>query len=97
MAMEDGETLAHTIAHANFMTDRMTLLGKWEKHRQERLQLVKDFTDWSGRQRAPVSSSFMWYLKEWLMWAVVKVKGPTMGMEWLYGYNPEEIVSVLRS
>lgn len=97
MALEDGETLAHTIAHADFSTDRMSLLGKWERHRQARLRLVKEMTDWSGMQRAPVSSSVAYYLKEWIMWAVLKIKGPTMGMGWLYSYNPEDMASVLRS
>ena len=97
MALEDSETLAHTIAHGDFMTDRMTLLGKWERHRQARLRLVKEMTDWSGKQRAPVDSSTAFYIKEWVVWAALKIKGRTMGMEWLYSYNPEDIVSVLQS
>ena len=97
MALEDGETLAHTIAHINFSTERMDLLGKWERHRQERLRLVKEMTDWSGRQRAPISNSVAYYLKEWVMWAALKLKGPTLGMDWLYSYNPEDIVRVLKS
>ena len=97
MALEDGETLAHTIAHADFLTDRMALLGKWERHRQARLRSVKELTDWSGRQRAPVRNSVAYYFKEWAMWAALKLKGPTLGMDWLYSYNPEDIVSILRS
>jgi hypothetical protein len=97
MAFEDGETLAHTMAHADYATDRMALLGKWERHRQARLCLVKDMTDWSGKQRTPVSNSVLYYVKEWIMWAALKVKGPTLGMDWLYSYNPENMLSVLRT
>ena len=97
MALEDGETLAHTIAHGDFATDRMTLLGKWERHRQARLQLVKEMTDWSGKQRAPVNSSIAFYFKEWAIRVALKIKGPILGTGWLYSYNPEDIVKVLRS
>ena len=95
MALEDGETLAHTIAHVDFLADRMALLSKWERHRQSRLKQVKDMTDWSGKQRAPVSNSVVSYLKEWVLWAGLQIKGPLLGMEWLYSYNCEDFLKVL--
>ena len=96
MALEDAETLAHTMAHVDFSTDRLRLLRKWEIHRQARLRLVSDLTDWSGKQRAPSSSFLQYYIKEWAMWAVMKIKGPQLGLDWLYSYNPEDIASVHR-
>ena len=95
MALEDGETLAHTIFQADFSTDRMALLGKRERHWQARLRRFKNMTDWSGKQRAPMGNSDVCYLKEWAVWVALKIKGLTLGMEWLYSYNPEDFLKVL--
>ena len=95
MALEDAETLAHTMAHVDFSAERVRLLHGWEAHRQARLRLVKDLTHWSGRQRAPSGNFLQYYIKEWAMWAVLKIKGPQLGLDWLYNYNPEDIASII--
>ena len=92
---EDGETLAHTISQADFLADRMALLGKRERHRQARLRRFKNMTDWGGKQRAPVSNSVVCYLKEWVVRAALKIKDLNLGMEWLHSYNPEDFLKVL--
>ena len=91
MSFEDAETLSHTMARTGFSENRSRLLQSWEKHRQQRVQMVKDFTDASGRLRAPTSGFWKQYVKEWVMWILISVRGPKMGMEWLYNYNPEDI------
>ncbi|KAF2093863.1 FAD/NAD(P)-binding domain-containing protein [Rhizodiscina lignyota] len=91
MALEDAETLAHTIGNVRFTTDHLKLIRSWERHRQARLRAVKQMTDDSGKLRAPSINAYAFYIKEWIMWAVLKMKGQTMGMKWLYDYSPEDI------
>ena len=95
IALEDAESLAFTIARANFNTDYLRMLRVWEKHRQERVTAVKQFTNRNGRLRQPESTWIVQYLKEWLMWGVLRYSGATTGLRWLYGYSGEDIVGLL--
>ena len=95
MAFEDAETLAYTMSRIDFASNRSRLLREWEQHRKPRVQQVKDFTDGNGRMRSPTNSYIKQTVKEWIMWGTLKYTGPVMGMEWLYGYNAEDIKKVL--
>ncbi|KKP00432.1 hypothetical protein THAR02_07462 [Trichoderma harzianum] len=93
MGLEDAETLSHTLAHPDFASDYMRLLGAWERHRSDRLRLVKDFTDLNGRLRTPDTALVQW-IKEMLIWSRFKWTGQLGNLEWLHGYNAEDIVRV---
>ena len=97
MALEDAESLGYTFARNNFSIDYFRLLHTWEKHRQERLKAVKDFTNKNGRLRCPESTWIAQYLKEWFMWAVFHLTGSKSGMTWLFGYSAEDIIGILRN
>ena len=96
MALEDAESLGYTFARPNFETDYLRLLRTWEKHRQQRLKAVRDFTNRNGRLRSPESTWIVQYLKEWFMWTIFSFAGPKSGMEWLFGYSPENIIGLLQ-
>lgn len=91
MGLEDAETLSHTLARPDFKSDYMRLLAAWERHRSERLRLVKDFTDLNGRLRTPDTAVIQW-LKELLIWGRFKWTGELGNLQWLHGYNAEDIV-----
>lgn len=91
MGLEDAETLSHTLAHPNFKSDYMRLLTVWERHRSERLGLVKDFTDLNGRLRTP-DTAFIQWVKELLIWGRFQWTGQLGNLQWLHGYNAEDIV-----
>ena len=90
MGLEDAESLSYTLSHPDFESCYMRLLATWERHRSERLRLVKSFTDLNGRLRTPDSAITQW-VKEWLMWGRFKWTGPLGNMQWLHGYNAEDI------
>jgi len=96
MSFEDAETLAMTMSRPDFDANRQRLLGAWQAHRQERVRQVKAYTDNNGRLRTPTDSWFKRVLKDWVMWAILSYKGPLNGMQWLFGYDGENIVKVLR-
>jgi 2-polyprenyl-6-methoxyphenol hydroxylase-like FAD-dependent oxidoreductase len=96
MAFEDTETLAYTISQLDFVGNWRKLLGIWEKHRQERLEMVKDFTNRNASLRDPGRGYLRQKIKEYIVWGVFKYMGPSAGVEWLYGYNAEDIVGILR-
>ncbi|EHK50920.1 uncharacterized protein TrAtP1_009298 [Trichoderma atroviride] len=91
MGLEDAETLSHTLSHPDFKSDYVRLLTAWERHRIERLRLVKDFTDLNGRLRTPDTAVIQW-LKELLIWGRFKWTGELGNLQWLHGYNAEDIV-----
>ncbi len=92
VGLEDAETLGHTMSREGFATDHMRFLKIWEKHRQARLVQVKRLTDINGRLRSP-DPPLVQSLKEWIMWANFKWSGPMGKLEWLFGYNAEDILS----
>lgn len=91
VGLEDAETLAHTISRESFTTDYRKILNIWERHRIERLHLVKQLTDINGRLRSP-DTPLVQYLKEWLIWGVFRWQGRMGGLEWLFDYNAEDIL-----
>lgn len=91
VGLEDAETLAYTMSREGFATNHLHFLRIWEAHRKSRLVQVKRLTDINGRLRSP-DPAFMQYLKEWLMWGNFKWSGPMGKLEWLFGYNAEDIL-----
>lgn len=96
MGLEDAETLAITISQLDFLEEPSKLLRIWETHRQERMDQVRALTNRNASLRDPGRSYIRQTLKEYVVWAFYTYKGPTAGAEWLYGYNAENIVSILR-
>ena len=92
VGLEDAETLSHTISREGFSTDHMRFLQIWENHRKGRLAQVKRLTDINGRLRSP-DHPVMQNIKEWIMWGNFKWAGAMGNMEWLFGYNAEDILS----
>jgi 2-polyprenyl-6-methoxyphenol hydroxylase-like FAD-dependent oxidoreductase len=92
VGLEDAETLAHTISREGFLTDYWPILKVWESHRKVRLQQVKRLTDINGRLRSP-DPPLMQSIKEWIMWSTFKWHGSLGGLEWLFDYNAENILS----
>ena len=97
MAFEDAETLAHIMARLDFADNPQKLLAVWDKHRRDRMQQVRDFTDRNASLRDPGRGQLRQTVKEWMVWAAFQYMGPSAGSAWLFGYNAEDIVSVLRS
>jgi 2-polyprenyl-6-methoxyphenol hydroxylase-like FAD-dependent oxidoreductase len=81
--------------HVELTAVRAEKLDKWQRHRQERVAKVLDFTTKNGNQRKATSHLYEQAAKEWLMWASMKFAGPTGGARWLYGYNAESVLSDL--
>jgi 2-polyprenyl-6-methoxyphenol hydroxylase-like FAD-dependent oxidoreductase len=96
MSFEDAETLAMTMSRPDFDTNRERLLKAWQTHRQERVRQVKAYTDRNGKLRTPTNSWIRQVIKDWIMWAMLTYKGQLNGLEWLFGYDGENIVKVLR-
>lgn len=102
MAFEDVDTLSYVLARAyssdfNQATDLSDLIMKWEHHRQDRITKITDFTNQSGRMRKPSTHVYEQVAKEWIIWATLKIKGPQAGSEWIFSYNPENILAVISS
>jgi 2-polyprenyl-6-methoxyphenol hydroxylase-like FAD-dependent oxidoreductase len=95
MAFEDAETLAFTMARPNFNSDRPKYLRAWEQHRKQRVAEVKAYTDRNGKLRTPSNNYVMQLVKDWVIWATLKYKGPLNGLAWLYSYNGEDVIKVL--
>lgn len=95
MAFEDVETLAYTMSQPVFVVNRLKLLHIWETHRKARMEKVKVFTQRNASLRHPARSWFKQTLKEYLLWGAFKYMGPSAGLQWLYGYNAEEMVGML--
>ncbi|GAD96299.1 kynurenine 3-monooxygenase [Paecilomyces variotii No. 5] len=93
MGLEDAETLSHTFSHPQFASDYKRLLTIWQDHRKDRLILVKNLADLSGRLRTP-DSALVQFAKEWVMWANMKWTGPMGNMKWLNGYNAEDVLKL---
>lgn len=103
MGLEDARTLAYVLSRPAFqsgkvadMDTRLRLLSAWGKHRAERLVGVKAMTDLNGRLRTP-DNFIVQYCKEWLIWTNFKLKGSTLGMHWLFSYEPSSIVPLLEA
>lgn len=96
MAFEDAETLAYTMVRVDFMEQRSKLLKIWENHRRDRLVRVKEFTGRNNSLRDPGRSYLRQIVKEYAVWGAFKYLGPSAGVEWLYGYDAENIIGILR-
>jgi 2-polyprenyl-6-methoxyphenol hydroxylase-like FAD-dependent oxidoreductase len=92
VGLEDAETLAHTMSCEQFSTDHLRFLKIWEAHRKARLIQVRRLTDINGRLRSP-DPPLVQYLKEWVMWGNFTWSGPMGKLEWLFGYNAEDMFS----
>jgi hypothetical protein len=57
---------------------------------------VKAYTDNNGKLRTPNNSWIRQVIKDWMMWAMLSYKGPLNSMEWLFSYDAENFVKVLR-
>jgi hypothetical protein len=107
MAFEDAATLAITLGHIyrpNPMPDvhtrtpvptGMELLNRWCFHRQERVQAVHDFTSRNGELMSNSDHFVKQAVREWAMWAALKMQGPEAGTAWLYGYHCEAVLGAL--
>ena len=96
MAFEDAETLAYTISWASAEQPLAELLPKWEAHRMARIQTVTQFTSMNSDMRKP-SGYYQMLIKEWSIWAYLKYTGPEGGLQWLYQYNTENVLGVLKA
>ncbi|KAK5991440.1 FAD-dependent monooxygenase nodY2-like protein [Cladobotryum mycophilum] len=105
MAFEDAETLAYTMCRVysilmvdssnnpgDVISDQLT---KWERHRQERIAKVLDFTTNNGTLRKASPSVYVQTAKEWMIWAIFKFIGSGAGTNWLYTYNAENVLGAL--
>ncbi|KAL1860757.1 hypothetical protein Plec18167_009169 [Paecilomyces lecythidis] len=93
MGLEDAETLSHTLSYPQFLSDYKRLLRIWQNHRKERLVLVKNLTDISGRLRLP-DSALVQYANEWVIWGNMKWTGLMGNMQWLDRYNAEGVLKL---
>ena len=91
MAFEDAETLAYTISQPDFAIDTLRFLRTWQNHRKSRMDTVKAFTSRNAALRHPARSWFKQTFKEYILWMAFKYTGPSAGLQWLYGYNAEDI------
>ena len=96
MAFEDAETLAYTISRAIAEHPLAELLPKWEAHRMARIQTVTQFTSTNSDMRKPLSY-YQMVIQEWIIWAYLKYTGPEAGLQWLYQYNAENVLGVLKA
>jgi 2-polyprenyl-6-methoxyphenol hydroxylase-like FAD-dependent oxidoreductase len=97
LAFEDSDCLASAIAEQNFLDDtnlRLKIVQAWEKHRKERLHIVQTFTNRNRSLRQPGSSWLMQKVKEWLVWGLFLVIGPSFPASQIYGYDTETFKSM---
>ncbi|KAF4956886.1 hypothetical protein FGADI_3489 [Fusarium gaditjirri] len=105
MAFEDAETLAYVLerihdAHVTHSSsDHKSLskdtLDKWQRHRQDRIVRVMDFTSKNGTLRKSSPHAYEQAAKEWILWAAFKFMGAEAGAKWLYTYNAEDVLGVV--
>ncbi|EWG44915.1 hypothetical protein FVEG_05878 [Fusarium verticillioides 7600] len=105
MAFEDAETLSYVLgrlrdshlAHAGgshklFAGD---ILSKWQRHRQDRIVKVLDFTSKNGTLRKSSPHVYEQAAKEWIIWVAFKLMGAEAGAKRLYTYNAENVLGVI--
>ncbi|KAJ4251031.1 hypothetical protein NW762_011681 [Fusarium torreyae] len=105
MAFEDAETLSYVLgrlhnlhlahpegSHELFAGDT---LEKWQRHRQDRIVKVLDFTSKNGTLRKSSPHAYEQAAKEWIIWAAFKLMGAEAGAKWLYTYNAENVLGVI--
>lgn len=105
MAFEDAETLSYVLgrlsdlhlahpggSHKLFAGE---ILEKWQRHRQDRIVKVLDFTSKNGTLRKSSPHAYEQAAKEWIIWAALKLMGPEAGAKWLYSYNVENVLGVI--
>ena len=97
MALEDAATLAYTMSRLDFATKAPRLLGIWQLHRQQRMRDVRAFTNRNSSLRDPGNSYLKQTFKENMLWAAFKYMGPSAGLAWLYSYNAEDIIRIIRN
>ena len=105
MAFEDCETLAYTLSRVQDITmldalaDATSVIGdqlsKWQKHRQDRIERVLDFTTKNGTLRKSSPQFYEQAAKEWVIWVAFRFMGPEAGAAWLYSYNAENVLGAL--
>ncbi|KAF2102821.1 salicylate hydroxylase [Rhizodiscina lignyota] len=107
MAFEDAETLSHVIRYINRaakMYDALMrkspktmaeLLDLWCNHRKERVSRVQNFTSRSGKVMTSPPGYLQRVVKEWYVWAGLNWTGRTLGAEWIYQYQCEDMNGLL--
>ncbi|KIM93896.1 hypothetical protein OIDMADRAFT_136925 [Oidiodendron maius Zn] len=97
VGLEDADSLAYVLSKIKQGCDLNSLLYTWELHRIQRVAQVVQYTAESTKLRRPGESFIRQWIKEWVLWAKLKYTGPQAGREWLYQYNAEDIVGILKS
>lgn len=100
MAFEDADTLSYVLSRAyspdfNQAQHLSTLIAKWERHRQDRIDRVTAFTTQNKNLRKPSAYAYEQAAKEWVIWAALKFKGPQGGAAWMYSYTPEDVLAAI--
>lgn len=107
MAFEDAATLALTQSRTyrpNPMPDvhtgapvlgRAELLDRWCMHRKDRIKRVRDFTIRNGELMSSTPFPIRQAMKDWVLWATLKLSGPSAGAEWIYNYHCESVLGAL--
>lgn len=54
-----------------------------------------DFTSFNGDLRKTSANAVHQFMKETLIWLVLKFRGQKMGCEWIYEYNAEDVRACL--
>ena len=55
-----------------------------------------EYTGRNSSLRQPGESYIRQAAKEWIVWAAFKYMGPQAQLQWLYEYNAENILGVLK-
>ena len=59
----------------------------WETHRKSRVSKIVAYTEDLAVKRKSAQNWVVQGIKEWAFWAILKVKGPAMGNEWVFEYD----------
>lgn len=93
ISLEDAETLAITISHAQSAdpSTMLTLLSRWEKHRQDRVQKVAELTKAGSDLRKGFTSEASETSK------AQALRDLEQDLSWLYSYEAKDVEAALRS
>lgn len=72
---------------------RKELLERRCSHRKDRVKQLHDFNSRNGALMASGSLYFQQALKEWAIWATLKLLGPGARVEWFYSHHCEDILA----
>ena len=98
LAFEDAECLAIAIDHMQHIEsaqNRIETLKTWEAHRKDRPSLIQTFTDRNKKLRSPAGTWRMQILKEWFIWAFIKLFGPGATAQDIYKYDSSTFQEIL--